>query len=278
MVQTGFHTIHFSPMFGAAASVVEVIRLTGAAGFDAIGVDAASVQAHGAVDEVAGAISDAGLVCSDVLVLMAGADEALPTTARALGRLASALGAPACIAAIAAPVAPEVLVPSLGECASILADHGCRLAVEFIPYGPLPSLADAAALCDAIGWDRCGLVLDSLHFCRSGSGWDDLSALAAEQIAVVQWSDVPAAPPESLAEESRHGRLLPGEGELPLGDLAAAIRATGWDGIATAEILSDDFRLTAPEIAIPAAHAAMASPAAGWRRADESAAATSEAG
>jgi sugar phosphate isomerase/epimerase len=261
----GFHTIHYSPMFGGSAPVLDVIRLAADAGFDAIGVDLASVTAHGSVDDVAGAIHDAGLRCSDVLVLVPGADDDLSATARTLGRLAGAVGAAACIAAVAAPVPWDGLVASLGECASILADHGCRLAVEFTPYSALATVSEAKQLCGAIGWDRCGLVLDSLHFFRSGAPWDELAALDAGQIAVVQWDDVPAAPPESLVDESRNRRLLPGAGGLPLADLAAAVRATGWDGIVSAEILSESFRQTEPATAIPAAYAALTSPAAGWR-------------
>ena len=160
--------------------MLDVIRLAADAGFDAIGVDLASVTAHGSVDDVAGAIHDTGLRCSDVLVLVPGADDDLSATARTLGRLAGAVGvAPACIAAVAAPVPWDGLVASLGECASILADHGCRLAVEFTPYSALATVSEAKQLCGAIGWDRCGLVLDSLHFFRSGAPWDELAALDA---------------------------------------------------------------------------------------------------
>ncbi|HET6663974.1 MAG TPA: TIM barrel protein [Acidimicrobiales bacterium] len=245
--------------------MLDVLRLTAASGFDAIGLDLPAVEASSSIGEVAAALRDAGLPCSDVLVLIAGADEHLAATARSLGRLASAVGAPACIAAVAAPVPRAELVGSLAECASILADHGCRLAVEFTPYSALPTLAEAKALCEAVGWDRCGLVLDPIHFFRSGAPWEELATVTADQIAVVQWDDVPAATPASLVEESRHRRVQPGDGGLDLARFAAAIGATGWDGVVAAEILSDDLRRTDPAVAIPATFAALSSPASGWR-------------
>jgi sugar phosphate isomerase/epimerase len=199
-----------------------------------------------------------------VLVLIAGTDDRLADTARSLARLAEAVDAPAAVAAVAAPLPWDGLVTALGECASILADHGCRLAVEFTPYSALPTLAEAKALCEAVGWDRCGLVLDPIHFFRSGAPWDELATVTGDQIAVVQWDDVPANTPGSLVEESRHGRLQPGEGALDLTRFAAAIAATGWDGVVAAEILSDDLRRTDPEVAIPATYAAMSGPASGW--------------
>jgi sugar phosphate isomerase/epimerase len=263
-VEVGFHTIHFSPMFGGSATALDVIRLTAAAGFDAIGVDAAIVEAHGSAADIAAAIAGEGLACSDVLVLVAGADDDLPRTARSLGRLAEILGAPTCIAAVAEPVPWAELVSSLAECATVVGDHGCRLAIEFTPYSALTSLHDAVALCGEIGWGRCGLVLDPLHFDRSGAPWATLAELRAEQIAVVQWDDAPAAPATSLVDESRNHRLLPGDGALDLIRLATAIRATGWDGVVAAEILSAEIRRSDPRTAIEATYAAMTSEAAGW--------------
>jgi sugar phosphate isomerase/epimerase len=257
-MRLGFHTIHFSPMFGGSAPILDVIAETGAAGFDAIGVDLASVDAGASVRDVAAAIAAAGLSCSDVLVLVAGADDDLPSTARRLGELAEATRAPWCIAAVAAPVPHDELVRLLSACADVLAGHGCRLAVEFTPYSALPTLADARALCAELGDGRAGLVLDALHFFRSGAPWGELAQVHAEEIALVQWDDAPAAVPDSLVDESRNGRLLPGEGEMPLRRLADAIAAVGYDGIVTAEILSEPFRRRDPASVIDATYAAMA--------------------
>ena len=107
-------------------------------------------------------------------------------------------------------------------------------------------------------------MLDSLHLARSGASPDQLAGLAAADIAAVQWSDAPANEPVSLVDESRLGRLLPGDGGLPLSELATAIRATGWDGIVTAEILSDRIRRSDPATAVRAVHASMTSERAGW--------------
>lgn len=255
----GFHTIHFSPMFGGSAAILDVIAETGAAGFDAIGLDLASVDAARSTSaaDMAAAIADAGLSCSDVLVLLPGADDDLAATAHRLGELAEATGAPWCIAAVASPVPHDELVQSLDTCADVLAGHGCRLAIEFTAYSALSTLADARALCAQLGEERAGLVLDALHFFRSGAPWDELSQVRARDIAVVQWDDAPREAPGSLVHESRNGRLLPGEGGLPLTQLAAAIRGLGYDDLVTAEILSDPFRRRDPATAIRATFASL---------------------
>lgn len=180
MTAFGFHSVHFSPMFGGTAPLLDVIQLTAAAGFDAIGLDLPSVDVHGPVDEIAAAIAATGLDCSDVLALVPGVDDDLPAAARRLGVLAVMVAAPVCIAAVATPDPRQALVASLDESATILADHGCRLAIEFTPYSALRSLQEATELCAAVGWDRAGLVIDSLHFFRSGAPWDELAALSAD--------------------------------------------------------------------------------------------------
>jgi len=264
----GFHTIHFSPMFGGNGALLDVIAATAAAGFDAIGIDLPSVEAHvetgGSVDQVADAIAGTGLRCTDVLVVVAGVEDDVLTKAETLGALAESIGAPACIAAVGAPVPWPALVRSLRECADILGGHGCRLAIEFTPYSALGTLEEAKRLCGEIGWDNAGLVLDSLHFFRSGAPWDELDDLTPDQLLVVQWNDVLDAPTGSLLDESRNRRLLPGDGTLALTELATAMRGLGFDGTVSAEILSESFRRSDPATAIRATYAALTGPAAGW--------------
>lgn len=45
-VELGFHTIHFSPTFGGTAPLLDVLQATADSGFDAIGFDLASIDAH----------------------------------------------------------------------------------------------------------------------------------------------------------------------------------------------------------------------------------------
>ncbi len=135
---------------------------------------------------MASALTDNGFRCSDVLVPVADADDALPT---------------------------ERLIATLSACADVLSDHGCRLAIE---------------LAAAVGWERAGMVIGSLHFIRNGAQCETLATLGAEQIAALQWSDAPAP--------------MPGDGGLDLSTMASAVRSTGWHGVVSAEVLSDRLR------------------------------------
>lgn len=249
-MELGFHTIHFSPVFGGTARLADVVDAAIDAGFDAMGFDLASVDAHlssgGTIAGIAAQLEQAGLDCSDVLVLAAASDRDVVGAARRLAEMAAGLRAPRCITAVAGAVPWTDLVATLRECSVILTDHGVELAIEFLPYTPLASLREAKHLCDEVGWDRARLVIDSLHFFRARTPWSELAGLDARQIALVQYSDAPARAAADLVDESRNHRLVPGEGSLPLHQFVDTIRGLGFDGLVSAEILSESFRRAEP--------------------------------
>ena len=103
-------------------------------------------------------------------------------------------------------------------------------------------MEQAFDLCEAVGWDRAGIVLDSLHVARTGTSYDDITDLDGRELPLVQFTDGSAAPQPDVVTNSRHFRLLPGDGELALDRFVAAVRSTGFDGIVAAEVLSQVLR------------------------------------
>ncbi len=94
---------------------------------------------------------------------------------------------------------------------------GLGMAIEFMPSRPMRSLVDAMRVLGKVAHPNARLMIDVLHLARSGGTPDDVAALDPKVIAYIQICDAPAersAP--SLVEESRAGRLFPGEGGLPL--------------------------------------------------------------
>jgi sugar phosphate isomerase/epimerase len=257
----GYHTIHHSPMFGGRASVLDVIDATAAAGFDCIGFDQPAVEAElmtgTPIEAIVDAVRRHELAVSDVVVLALRPAEDTEPMARRLAELATSLGAPRCVVGVPEAMPAADLVAALATAASVLGDHGVTAALEFTPYSALATLEAAADLCAAVGWDRAGLVLDSLHVHRTGTTMARLRALRPDQVALVQWSDGPSAAPADLVAESRHGRLVPGEGDLPLVAMAGVLKAVGYDGPVVAEVLAEDLRVADPAGAALAVHAAM---------------------
>jgi len=86
-------------------------------------------------------------------------------------------------------------------------------------------------------------MIDSWHFCFSDNTWEDLAAVALDDIAYVQFTD--ALRPEyrdRMIRESLHRRALPGEGVLELDRFAATLLDRGWDGTVSVEVLSAQLR------------------------------------
>jgi len=110
------------------------------------------------------------------------------------------------------------------------AQRGLTLALEFMVYSRLPTLSQAVRLLQRADQPNAVLVIDPLHLRRSGGAPGDLAAVPAELMPYAQLCDAPAAPvwpdPATARTEARSGRLLPGEGELPLLDLLDAIPPT----------------------------------------------------
>jgi len=223
----------------------ELLGAAAAAGFTAVGVDRHTVAGH-RLQDVREALDSRGLLCTDVGVLPVGTPGVLDA-AEVLARLASATGAPICISAHYAPVPFEDAARDLRAAAEILGGAGATLVLEFVAYGPLRKLEEAAALCDAVGWDRCRLLVDTWHIFRGDEPLSRLRALGPDRIGLVHVNDGAPVPQEDAVFEGRHGRLPPGRGSFPLADFAAAVDATGYDGVVAVEVLSEELRRLRPD-------------------------------
>lgn len=113
----------------------------------------------------------------------------------------------------------------LAEICALAAQFGLRVGVEFMAFRSIGSLAGAVDIVAKSGVDNAGIVLDALHVQRTGSRPADIAALPTGIVSHLQICDASAfsPAPEALAEEARGGRLLPGEGIIPLAAIIAAL-------------------------------------------------------
>jgi sugar phosphate isomerase/epimerase len=106
----------------------------------------------------------------------------------------------------------------------LCAEHGLGVGIEFMMSTQVKTLGDALALISRSGSDNAAVTVDALHLARSGGAPRDVAALDAAQISYVQLCDGPAEPPgQGYAREAVAGRLLPGDGELPVRALVDAV-------------------------------------------------------
>lgn len=108
----------------------------------------------------------------------------------------------------------------LAELAVLAARHGIHPTLEFMAYSGVRSLAEANAIVDRCGNPAVTIMIDSLHWARSGCTLADIAATPTGRIPYLQLCDGPrVAPPggdEGLRYEARKHRQFPGEGGLPL--------------------------------------------------------------
>jgi sugar phosphate isomerase/epimerase len=130
----------------------------------------------------------------------------------------------------------ERAVVSLRQAAQWAAGFGVRLALEFRGRSTFCSSLDTAlALVAACGEPNVGVNLDVFHFYTGPSKFEDLAHLTKDNLAFVQVCDL-AGVPRELATDA--DRILPGEGDFRLGPIVAHLRAIGYEGWVSLEVLN----------------------------------------
>lgn len=232
------------------APLEDVLRGVAEAGLGHVGIDGFTmgeyISRRGAPDRLAALLTRYGLDCTDVGVLRIGGPIETIDAARALAALAQASGARICVTAVDTDPAAESTTALLARCADLFSAVGVRIALEFLPYTPLGTLVEARDLCAAVGWQRCGVLVDSWMFFRGQNSWADLRALTADQVAYVQLDDAPEPIGPDPVYESRHRRVLPGQGVFDLAEFVRVLQEIGFDGPVGVEVLSDEFRALDP--------------------------------
>jgi sugar phosphate isomerase/epimerase len=104
---------------------------------------------------------------------------------------------------------------------------GLGVVLEPISYVKLKTLREGLDMLDRVGKPNARLLIDALHFFRSGGRPADLAGIDASLFPYMHLCDAPAAvpSPDGLKAEARGKRAYPGEGELPVGDLLRALPA-----------------------------------------------------
>lgn len=103
------------------------------------------------------------------------------------------------------------------------AQRGLRPTMEFAKSLAVDDLETALEVVRHVGRPEFGLVIDTMHVVRSGSTADELAALDPSVFSYVQLCDSTLEQQHEHYREDTTERSVPGEGELPLVDLLAAL-------------------------------------------------------
>ncbi|MHB1424386.1 MAG: sugar phosphate isomerase/epimerase family protein [Gemmataceae bacterium] len=127
-------------------------------------------------------------------------------------------------------------VVSLTQAGQWAEAFGVRLALEFRGSASFcASLDTALALIDQCGQANVGVNLDVFHYYTGPSKFEDLELLSSQNLAFVQLCDLSGVPRELAGDNDR---ILPGEGDFRLQALVRQLRAIGYNGWVSLELLN----------------------------------------
>jgi len=211
----------------AAGTVLDVdpvaaVDVAADAGWHAVGIwyDHSTWTRSTAAD-IARRSTDRGVAVLDIEPFIFGRGA---THQEAIVEAAGAIGARDLLTASGTADFAEV-VDGLGQLCDLAAQSAPHLKVvlEFLPIFSIGSLAAAADVVSQVDRANLGILVDSLHLARSGGVPQDCATLGAARFPYVQIADAPRHAPLDLRDEALNGRLLPGDGELPLAELLALL-------------------------------------------------------
>ncbi|WP_285274682.1 sugar phosphate isomerase/epimerase family protein [Halopseudomonas bauzanensis] len=137
-----------------------------------------------------------------------------------------------------------------------LCDHNrdLRIVLEFGAFTEVRSLEQAREVIGAVNRPNLGMLIDALHWARSGGTLQQIESLPAQWLTYAQLCDASGPGPDmanraDVRLEAVDYRLLPGDGDLPLGDWLGALP----DGLPLSlEIRSLSLRSAYPDFALRA--------------------------
>jgi sugar phosphate isomerase/epimerase len=211
----------------------DLIALGAQAGFEAVGVRLTSPVAGGIeypirvgspeMAETLARMSGTGVQVFDIEVALLAPDTDVKKYTP-IFEAGAALGAQRVCVNIDDPDRARV-VDRFAELCDLGARFGLAMDVEFMIWRPVASLQDAADVVSRAGKSNGAILVDTLHFVRSGGTVAELTALDPALIGSVQLCDAPLTrlPELSIIDEARSDRLPPGKGELPLIEILGAL-------------------------------------------------------
>ncbi len=138
------------------------------------------------------------------------------------------------------PLIRDNTVASLRAMSEAATPFGVNLAFEFLgfPWCSVQTAAQAWEIVQATDRPNVGMVIDTCHFYAGGSTIESIKNIAPRRLAIFHINDVESMPKEKITDAHR---LFPGDGVIPLGEIVNAIRATGFDGVASVEIFRPEY-------------------------------------
>jgi len=223
----------------------QVVYAAAQAGFNAVGIWCdLETWTNERTEKVSQALSDTGITALDIEVVWFKPGEPIDTHDRFVD-IAKAIGAKNILCVSSETDINETRKRFKHLC-QLTEGSDIRVVLEFLAITEINSLAKALAVVNAVAHPAAGILIDTLHLQRTGSGVEDLAALAQTQpnipaplLPYMQLCDASATLEdqsfEGVLEDALYLRKLLGKGQLPL---KAILQIVGADMPLSLEIRS----------------------------------------
>jgi sugar phosphate isomerase/epimerase len=223
-------SLAYLTVFGATP--LEQIAIAADAGYDFVGLRVTAVAPGERVttfvgdplmtERIAARLAETGVRVLDVELARLGPDESADDYLT-LCEAAAAVGARHIVGQVQHRDHRRGLDQFCRLC-ELAGEFGLTVELEFPSWMEVGDLGAAAEIVGDCGRPNAGILVDALHFYRSGARPEDLDPLPREWFRCVQLCDGPAASPASVDDvihAARAGRSLLGYGELDVRALLA---------------------------------------------------------
>jgi sugar phosphate isomerase/epimerase len=215
----------------------ELVTVAAAAGFRTVGIRLTATSSVGVppydclhegpmLRETLGRLADTGVSVLDTEFLRFEPEHPVGIPEGFL-EVSARLGARHVLVMSAEPEETRTL-ERFGELCDRAAPYGLQVGLEFAIYTGVRTLTHAADVVARSRRPNASIIIDALHFSRSGGVPADVKQVDPALLRYAQICDAGPDMPgptdtPALIREARTGRLLPGEGVLPLKELVAAL-------------------------------------------------------
>jgi sugar phosphate isomerase/epimerase len=241
-----FNTMNESTYLGCPPTLPAQIDAAAAAGFPLIGIDMFSLESWLRIGrtliELSDLLASRSMACWELAAAIdLGSKDDPIEAAHKAARAATVLKPLWVQANIRLPFDRSTL-ELFDEVSAIVNRAGPRVALEYLPWTPVNSIATAGDYVDHVGLDRAAIMVDSWHHFRGPDVYADLEALPLDHIAYVQFDDALPMEGDDLLHETVNRRTFPGSGEFDLPGFCSRLIDKGFDGVVSLEILNDEWR------------------------------------
>lgn len=229
----------------------EKIEITAKAGYEAIEMWVSDIDQYvkdgGKVSDLRKLLDDLSLARPSMIMLggFYVADEvafgkAIEECKRRL-QMAADLGIKRIVASPPREVVERKLaIDRYGKLLEVSQGFGVPASVEFLGFvDGINTLEEAWAICAGPGNPAATVTPDIWHMFRGGTNLTTLDQVPADHISCFHWNDAPREP--ARLEQNDSHRVYPGDGIMPLKQIADQLRKKGWEGCLTLELFNPSY-------------------------------------